>query len=211
MLADRKITEDFPVISNLRPVLQCVNGTEQVLQFQGGDESAFEELVRLWDRKFLELAARLLGDLHDAEDARQMAWIKIYRGLPRLTEATTFPAWALRIVVNTCRDRQRQQQTTAELQARAPALTASAHATPIIALEQGETRNEVMAALQRLPQELRECLVLKHFHNMNITDIAKIVERPRTSIYTMLDQALSRLRNALLDQQLDSADRKVSR
>src|SRR5712691_9025019 len=66
-----------------------------------GDPRAFEELVRLTDRRVYGLAKRLVGDPHEAEDVAQEAYLRMFRGLGGFREEARFETWMHRIVTNT--------------------------------------------------------------------------------------------------------------
>jgi len=65
---------------------------------RAGDRSAFDQLVARWQPKLLVHAYRLAGDKELARDVVQESWSDIVRGLYRLDDPATFPAWAFRIV-----------------------------------------------------------------------------------------------------------------
>src|ERR1043166_5398813 len=67
---------------------------------QRGDVSAFEELVRRYDRKLLRIAINVTHNLDDAEEAVQDAFFKAYRNLDRFRADAKFSTWLFRIAVN---------------------------------------------------------------------------------------------------------------
>ena len=160
-----------------------------------GDVAAFDALLRGCDRGIVELAARLLPDRADAEDVRQLAWLRVWQGLREFDERSRFTTWAFRIVVNLCRDRERERarrerRLVVGLEgADAPA----SEPGPDAALERDETAALVRAALDALPADERECLVLRHYHDVPASEIAAIVGRPRTTVQSCLARALTRL------------------
>lgn len=157
-------------------------------RFQAGDAGAFEALVRLWDRRLLALAHRLLGDRHDAEDVRQEAWVRCHLWLGRLRQVETFPAWIARIVVNLCRDRTRARRR------RVPATAPPAQpADPVACCEQDEVQRLVQDALARLPELEREIVALRVVQELSFEEIARLVERPRSSVQLLYCRSVSTL------------------
>jgi len=67
---------------------------------QSGDPEAFAELVRKYQRRAVSLAYRLLGNIEDAGDVSQEAFIRAYRHLSQLDDPSRFGAWFLRVVSN---------------------------------------------------------------------------------------------------------------
>jgi RNA polymerase sigma-70 factor (ECF subfamily) len=94
--------------------------------------------------------------------------------------------------VNACRDRTRARQRTAPTRSLPPAL-AAAQRGPAADLERRELRQRVASAVEALPAEEREAIVLRHFHDLNAGEIADVVGRPRTTVQSCLARALARL------------------
>lgn len=177
---------------------------------RAGDRAAFARLVARHDRALLELATRLLGDVRDGEDARQAAWLKIWLALPSFDEQSSFRTWSWRIVVNTCRDGRRaaaRRVQPASGHEPAPALIAHAP-SPDVATAASEEAALVRAALAELPDEERECLVLRHWHGLAPQEIAAVVARPRTTVQSCLARALTRLQLKLRPRLARDDDRR---
>ena len=172
--------------------IDLVQATRLALAARDGDGLAFDALVAACDRVVLELAERLLLDHHEAEDVRQLAWLKAWRALPQFDARASFPTWLYRIVVNACRDRTRARQRAAPTRA-LPLALAAAQRGPAADLERSELRQRVVAAVEALPAEEREAVVLRHFHDLNASEIAEVVGRPRTTVQSCLARALARL------------------
>lgn len=75
-----------------------------------GRMDAFEQLFHLHGPKMKSIAFNLLGNPHDAEDAVQEAFLKVYRGLAGFQGQSAFSTWVYRIVVNACYDMRRRSQ-----------------------------------------------------------------------------------------------------
>src|ERR1700760_4222589 len=88
-----------------------------VVEAQAGSRSAFEELVRRYDRDVLRLALNLMKGPEDARDVYQEAFLKVYRNLHRFRFECSFYTWLYRIVTNVCLDHLRRRQARPEDQA----------------------------------------------------------------------------------------------
>jgi len=68
-----------------------------------GDKAAFEELVRLYEKRLYYAALSILGNTTDAEDAVQDTFVNAYRFLKYFKGESTFYTWVSRIMINNCR------------------------------------------------------------------------------------------------------------
>ena len=68
-----------------------------LLRCQAGDGDAFAELVERYGSRLRYFVRRLLGDADAAEDVLQETWLDVFRGVDRLLDLATFPAWVYRI------------------------------------------------------------------------------------------------------------------
>jgi RNA polymerase sigma-70 factor (ECF subfamily) len=169
------------IMSDLRQA-----STLLVRQHLAGDARAFEALVRLWDQRLFLLAHRLCGDRHDAEDIRQEAWIRCHVGLESLRTPDTFAAWLARIAVNLCRDRARRRGGEAPVEAEPPAATMD----PALECETAEAHLALRRALAALPALEREVLLLRVLQELSFDEIARVVEKPRSTVQWLCGRAL---------------------
>src|SRR6202035_4086446 len=88
-----------------------------VAEAQAGNRSAFEELVRRYDRDVLRLALNLMKRPEDARDVYQEAFLKVYRNLHRFRFECSFYTWLYRIVTNVSLDQLRRRRSRPEDQA----------------------------------------------------------------------------------------------
>jgi len=81
---------------------------------QGGDQDAFEQLVRGYDQGVLRLAYRLLRSTEDAYDVYQEAFLRVHRNLHQFRFDCSFSTWLYRIVANLCLDQIRKRKVRKE-------------------------------------------------------------------------------------------------
>ena len=67
-----------------------------------GDEDAYAGLMAIAGDRLLAIAYRILRDLHQAEDAVQVALVSAWRDLPALRDADRFEPWLTRLLVRAC-------------------------------------------------------------------------------------------------------------
>jgi RNA polymerase sigma-70 factor (ECF subfamily) len=161
-----------------------------------GDAAAFEDLVTRHHRVLFSVALRMLGERADAHDATQSAFVKAYEGLRSYDPRFRFFSWIYRILVNEClnvrRNRRPVEEVTPEL--------AAVNGTPLDALESVERRKRVQAALQQLPPDYRQVLVLRHFAELSYDDIAEALGVPAKTVKSRLYTARQRMIDLLLDK-----------
>jgi RNA polymerase sigma-70 factor (ECF subfamily) len=155
---------------------------ERVLK---GDAEAFNLLVRRWERPIYNFIVRMIGDREEAMDLCQEAFMKAYRELNSLKDLDRFSAWLYRIAHNTCFSKLRKDQgkTFVEFE---PETHGSG--TPI------ENRLAVEKALQHLPEDQREVVVLKVFQSLKFEEIALIQGAPVSTVKSRLYMAFEKLR-----------------
>src|SRR6202035_976490 len=81
---------------------------------QGGDQEAFEQLVRTYDQNVLRIAMNLLRSPEDARDVYQEAFLRVYRNLHAFRFDCSFHTWLYRIVTNICLDQLRKRKVRKE-------------------------------------------------------------------------------------------------
>ena len=165
----------------------------------GADSERVAQWVAAFDAPMLALAERLTGDRHLALDVRQQAWVRVLRGRREFGGGSPPKSWFLRIVLNLCRDRAREHQRARTAWIDAAQVLDSASDPPSISVERDETRRRVCRALQELPHDQREVLVLAHYHGLGVSETARLLEKPRTTVQSTLARGLERLRWLLRD------------
>lgn len=158
---------------------------ERVLK---GDTEAFNLLVRQWEKPIYNFILRMIGDRDQAMDLCQDTFLKAYRELDALKDLDRFAAWLYRIAHNTCFStiRRNYGKTWVELDPdRNPTRM------PL------EDRLAVQKALQFLPEEQREVVVLKVFHDLKFEEIAAVQNAPVSTVKSRLYMGFEKLRSIL--------------
>ena len=81
---------------------------------QAGDRNAFDKLVRLYQRRVMRMAVRMLGNANEAAEVVQAGFVKAYLGIGKLRNPKRFEVWLLRIVANAAISRARAAKRRAE-------------------------------------------------------------------------------------------------
>ena len=144
------------------------------------------------------LACWLVRNDADAHDVVQEAYLRAFRYVDAL-RGTDGRAWLLTIVRNTAYTwlrRRRAEEPTAAGLAEDDLDTAAPN--PETALLQHADREMVRAALETLPVEFREALVLREFEGLTYKEIAAVVDVPLGTVMSRLARARERLQRAVI-------------
>lgn len=140
-----------------------------VIRSQLGDEPAFEELMGLHGPRLLLFTQRMMQSSPDSiADVTQDIWVSIYRGLPRLLDASKFRPWAFRIA----RDRIYREYRRRKLPAQLWDDAQLADVPDSTELDSPIDREELHRCLELIPPEQREALMLRFFEDMDYQEIA---------------------------------------
>ena len=180
---------------------------ELVALARDGDVLAYRALVERYQDLVFRGAFLIVRNAADAEDAAQEAFVKAYYALPRFRLGEPFRPWILRIATNEARNRRRSSGRRDRLTLRVAADRGPGDAAPSpdAAVLAAETREALLAALDRLPE--RERLVVTHRYLLELSEAetaAALGLRPGT-VKSRLSRALGRLRDAIPADDLAAA------
>jgi RNA polymerase sigma-70 factor (ECF subfamily) len=172
-----------------------------VRQAQGGDRTAFEELVRRTSRLVFARLYLDTGDAHVAEDLLQETLLLAYRSLRQLTDPAGFRSWLLTIAQNVLVDAARREtrlKRTAPLRAVTPLAAVPASAPPPEEeVQRAELRERVLAVLRSLPEEYRLPLTLRYLAGADYETIGTQLGLSNGSLRGLLHRGLKMLRARL--------------
>ena len=172
-------------------------------RIQKDDEGAFSQFVDRYQKRFYRLAYGYLRDHEEALDAVQEAFIKIYRAR-RTWEPRANPfTWAYRIVANQCVDLLRKRKGHAasslddEDSYEARTLADTKTVDPLVLQVRREEREKVMEAVLRLPRRQREIIMLRHYEDLSLQEIADVQGCALGTVKSSLHRAVSSLKGIL--------------
>lgn len=168
----------------------------------GGDEAAFGELVRLFEKKVYNLALRMCGSPEDAADAAQEAFLAAWKGLPNFRGEAGFSTWLYRLTSNAAIDhlrRTKRQRGEASLDDEALRLDAVDDTPSPQALAEGEElRAAVLSGLSQLSDDHRQALTLRELQELSYEEIAAVLEIDLGTVKSRISRARSALRKILI-------------
>lgn len=180
--------------------------TELALALQGGEERAFDEMVRRYQGRVYAVAYRLTGNREDALDVAQESFLKAYRKIDAWQPTGGFLPWLLRLTSNQAIDhlRRRKRQRHEPLDETFQSKTEQAPVEPVTlgteaAVRAREIEERVRAALPVLSPSQREVFLLRHYEGMALAEIAEGMGCTVGSVKVHLFRALKKLRAELSD------------
>ncbi len=173
---------------------------------QGGDVSAFEELVERYDRRLFRIAEHITHNREDAQDAVQQAFLKAFEHVGDFREHSQFSTWLIRITVNQALMKLRKRRTTKEVpldedfQAEEdvfPREVADWAPNPEELYRVSELRDILIKALEGLRPILRTVFVLRDIEELSIDQTAEILHLTPSAVKARLWRARLQLREIL--------------
>ena len=182
----------------------CTEDQIAISRIKQGDLSALETLVKRYQVRAVHAAYVIVYDRALAEDIAQNAFVKLVERVHQFDEARLFAPWFFRIIVNDAIKAARKQKTILYLGEELDEPTAQLarrlidpNIRPEQVLEQNETRQNILKAIQNLAPEQRAVVVMRYFLEMSEADMVMKMDRPLSTIKWWLREARNRLRSLI--------------
>jgi RNA polymerase sigma-70 factor (ECF subfamily) len=155
-------------------------------------EAAARRLVAQASRRAFAIAADLLGNRAEAEDAVQDALVRAIAWLPKLRDPAALEGWFYRTLTNGCIRVLRRRRV-----AQAFAKLVGARGEPRVDPADGGDHARMLRAIDALPAMQKAAIVLRHGHDLGVDDIARLLDVGGETVKTHLKRARVRLRAEL--------------
>jgi RNA polymerase sigma-70 factor, ECF subfamily len=169
----------------------------------GGDEAAWDDMVRTHTRRVYALCYRFTGRDAEAQDLTQEVFLRVFRTLGsfRSTEGS-FGTWLARLTRNLLIDnyrRTRQDRMTDSIEPQLPTLEQGLGDAqkPDRVLAGREAGEVLQAALQKLSPDLRETLILRDLQEMEYREISQVLKIPEGTVKSRLSRGRAELARVL--------------
>ena len=176
-----------------------MNEKELIARLQARDEAAFEELIRLYEKKVYALCVRMCGSAEDAEEAAQDTFLALWRGIDRFRQEAALSTWIYRLASNACIDLMRRRRKSAgsvSLDDEALFLDA-ADPAPQPQQARRETQRLLQEGLMSLPAEYRSILLLREVEGLSYSEISEALELELGTVKSRISRGRTLLRNFL--------------
>jgi len=186
------------------------NVKDETLAFeaQQGNMEAFSALVDRHKGRVYRTLYQVVGDDQDAQDLAQEVFLKVYRSLAGYRGDAAFTTWLHRLTLNLafdwCRARKRRPlqvplEAPADPEERPTVELASSGEGPEDTAMRHDRHRQLHWAIQNLPPDYREVILLHHFHHLSYLQIAERLDAPVRTVETRLYRARMLLKKTLTD------------
>jgi RNA polymerase sigma-70 factor (ECF subfamily) len=181
-----------------------------------GEQAAFADLMRRYNRRLYRVARSILRDDAEAEDALQDAYIKAYGALPDFRGESSLATWLTRIVMNAALMRRRRSGRMAEvielgaepgmdgLAAMHDPAQSGGPEQPDQAAQRSQARGLIEAKIDCLPEVFRTVFILRAVEELSVEETGRVLDIPEATVRSRYFRARGMLREALA-RELDFA------
>ena len=160
---------------------------------------AFENLLHRYELRVFKTCRRYLNDEHEAEEASQEVFLRVFHAIAKFQAKSTFKTWLFRIAVNTSLTRREKMARRASHQS-ASGSFAESELLQLIADEIPQTVDDMAGPLSdafaTLSPEDQEILVLRYVSELQISEICEVRKLKESAVKMRASRALQRLKDA---------------
>jgi RNA polymerase sigma-70 factor (ECF subfamily) len=195
-------------VEHSEPLTTCTD-EELLVRFRRGQREAFGQLVRRYERELFGYLRRYLGDSNLADDVFQNTFLQLYTKVGQYEAGRPVRPWLYTIATHQAidalrrngrhqalsLDQQREEVGDSDVQS-LMALLESRHPSPLDLAQGEERRLQVRASVDRLPDFLRQVVILAYYQGLKYREIADILGIPVGTVKSRLHAALVKLHEA---------------
>ena len=169
---------------------QARSESEIISAVRAGDKQAYREIVEKYMQRAYYIALGFVRDPDTAMDISQMAFIKAYKNLKRFDLRRPFFPWFYRILRNLSLDHIKHVNHMQEVPLEDVQITGDER-------EDRDLKEALWKAIEQLPTEQREVIVLRYFEGLSYKEIAETVGKPIGTVMSSLHYSKRKLKNTL--------------
>ncbi|REJ79143.1 MAG: RNA polymerase sigma factor [Acidobacteria bacterium] len=170
------------------------NGAELVRRCRAGDGAAWEEIVQSYSRRIFNLAYRFTSSVEAAEDLTQEVFVRIHKTLDQYDpKQGNLSNWLMRLARNLIIDDYRHRQRNPQ---NSMADTVDKHSFHLRAVgtsaqkqvERRELCNQVQQGIDKLPPDLRTCVILRDIEELTYREIVDLLAIPEGTVKSRINR-----------------------
>ncbi|MEP7074369.1 MAG: sigma-70 family RNA polymerase sigma factor [Acidobacteriota bacterium] len=177
-----------------RKAVTEINGAELVRRARSGDGAAWEEIVSTFSRRIFNLAYRFTSSAEGAEDLTQEVFIRIYRTLDQYdAKQGDLSNWLMRLARNLIIDDYRHRQRNPQ-NSMADAVDDHSYHLRAVGnsaqreMERRELCTQVQDGIDKLPEDLRTCVILRDIEEMSYQEIVDVLKIPEGTVKSRINR-----------------------
>lgn len=168
------------------------------------DNAAWDEIMGRYRRRVFHIAYKFTGKHDQAEDLTQEIFLKLFRSLDKFNRDADFGTWLTSVARNYCIDHYRASKREREVMVEdllAFDQAVSSSGNPQRRLEESDRRSFLRAGLERLPDKLREAVVLRDLQGLSYQEMADRLGLPEGTVKSRINRGREELARLLLRAQ----------
>jgi len=182
---------------------KAISDEQLIAQFQGGELSAFEEIVGRYQGQLINFVGRLLNDRNTAEDIVQETFLRVYRNKHRYKEIARFSTWIYTIAGNLARTELRRRKIRNFFSISQRGETEKDYEIPDSeinvekSVEGGMVRDLIMKEVMQLPVYFREVIILRDLQDLSYEEISVMLKVPLGTVKSRVNRGRSQIQKRL--------------
>ncbi|HAJ94997.1 MAG TPA: RNA polymerase subunit sigma-24 [Actinobacteria bacterium] len=167
-----------------------------VARAKTGDKAAFEDLIKMYSKYVYTTAFFILRNSHEAEDASQEVFVKVYLSIKGFRGLSSFKTWIRKLTVNTCIDKLRLKSKTKDKKVSLDKITEE-YEVVFMKFSQSlekkfftqEAVKEVLKIVVNMEESYRIPLILRDLQDYSYREIAELTKKPIGTVKTNIHRA----------------------
>ena len=182
--------------------LRTARNVKRVDGMQNTKTTEFEAFVLGYQKKAFSVAYRITGNVEDARDAVQEAFVRAFKSRNDFRGEAAVTTWFHRVVVNASLDVMRKRRTVPMVLEELPDRPGRSGPRPEERAGRNEIREKIRRAVHRLPERQRDVFLLKHFEEMSVKEVAAALGLAEGTVKVHLSRAVHALKEELCEDEL---------
>jgi RNA polymerase sigma-70 factor, ECF subfamily len=169
-----------------------------------GDRNAWEQVVRQHQQRIFNVAYRFTGKFEEAEDLTQEIFMKVYRTLGSYrSESGMLITWMVRVARNHMIDQyrkhklERSQTSSLEVEYEKVEENPARYDNPSQALDRNEKAEMIHSMLLRVPEDLRQSVILRDLEELSYEEISEMLKLPLGTVKSRINRGRAELARLL--------------